>query len=306
MTLGPRTAQLARVTWPDGARCAVTLSFDVDAESGYLCRGQEYARRLSSLSQGRYGIRRGLPRLLDLLDKHGLHATFFVPGDTAERYPQEISAVRANGHEIGHHGYLHERPDTLSPEQERVVLERGLTALEQTLGVRPVGYRSPAWEITPTTLALLEEYGFLYDSSCMGEDVPYLEQDAGHRLLELPVQWLLDDWPHFAYDGDGGRAPAAPETVYQIWAAEFDGLYAEGGYFLLTMHPEVIGRPHRLALLERRSRTSTHSRVFGGPPPRRWHGTAHRWWGCRLHGEASRRRRAGGAATASGTSRTTR
>ncbi len=249
--MGRRTESLPRVAWPGGARCAVTLSFDVDAESGYLCMGEQYARRLSSLSQGRYGIRRGLPRILDLLDQHHIRATFYVPGYTAELYPAEIGEVKSSGHEIGHHGYLHERPDTISPEQERAVIAKGLEALDKAVGVRPVGYRSPAWEITPTTLDLLNEFGFLYDSSCMGEDVPYVERCEGRGMLELPVQWLLDDWPQFSYDGDSGGQPSNPDKVYQIWSAEFDGLYAEGGYFMLTMHPEVIGRPHRMALLGR-------------------------------------------------------
>ena len=249
--MGRRTESLPRMAWPHDARCAVTLSFDVDAESGYLCRGEHYARRLTSLSQGRYGIRRGLPRILDLLDDRGIRATFYVPGYTAELYPHEIGEIRRSGHEIGHHGYLHERPDTLSPEQERVVMERGLEALERTAGVRPAGYRSPAWEITPTTLELLGELGFLYDSSGMGDDLPYVERHGERSILELPVQWLLDDWPQFGYGIDGGGQIANPDKVFQIWSEEFDGLYEEGGYFMLTMHPEVIGRPHRMALLDR-------------------------------------------------------
>ena len=249
--MGRRTESLPRVEWPRAARCAVTLSFDVDAESGYLCMGEQYARRLTSLSQGRYGIRRGLPRILDLLDAHGICASFYVPGYTAEQYPEEIGEIRRSGHEIGHHGYLHERPDTITPEQERVVLEKGLEALDRAVGARPVGYRSPAWEITPTTLELLNEFGFLYDSSCMGDDTPYVERYRERSILELPVQWLLDDWPQFGYDIDSGGQIANPDKVFQIWSEEFDGLYAEGSYFMLTMHPEVSGRPHRMALLDR-------------------------------------------------------
>ena len=249
--MGRRSDSLSSIAWPAGARCAVTLSFDVDAESAYLIRGEEYGRRLTSLSQGRYGIRRGLPRILDLLDAHAIRATFFVPGYTAELYPQEIGEIRRSGHEIGHHGYLHERPDTLSPEQERTVIMKGLEALDHAVGVRPVGYRSPAWEITPTTLALFNEFGFLYDSSGMGDDLPYLERHGEHSILELPVQWLLDDWPQFGFDPDNGGQIANPDKVFQIWSQEFDGLYAEGSYFMLTMHPEVSGRPHRMALLDR-------------------------------------------------------
>lgn len=249
--MGQRTDARRRIPWAAGAHCAVTLSFDVDAESGYLAMGQAYTRRLTSLSQGRYGIRRGLPRILDLLDDHGIHATFYVPGYTAELHAEDLTSIVRSGHEIGHHGYLHERPDTLNAVEERTAMEKGLDALDRHLGLRPVGYRSPAWEITPTTLALLNEFGFLYDSSCMGDDAPYVEQDGDHRILELPVQWILDDWPYFGYDLDTGGHLANPDTVFQIWSAEFDGLYAEGGYFMLTMHPEVTGRPHRIALLDR-------------------------------------------------------
>lgn len=249
--MGRRMEALRRITWPDGARCAVSLSFDVDAESGYLCMGEQYARRLTSLSQGRYGIRRGLPRILDLLDEHGIQATFFVPGYTAKLYPDEIGEIGRSGHEIGHHGYLHERPDTISAEEERRVIQKGLEALDSAVGVRPVGYRSPAWEITPTTLDLLVEHGFLYDSSGMGDDVPYLESYGDRSILELPVQWLLDDWPQFGFDIESGGQIANPDKAFEIWSREFEGLYAEGGYFMLTMHPEVIGRPHRIALLRR-------------------------------------------------------
>jgi peptidoglycan-N-acetylglucosamine deacetylase len=203
--VGRRVDNLDRIAWPDGARCAVTLSFDVDAESSFLNRGTEYATRLTSLSQGRYGIQRGLPRILDLLDDYDITATFFVPGYVVEQHTAAIAEIQRSGHEIGHHGYLHERPDRLQPEQERPVIEHGLEAMRLMLGIRPVGYRSPAWEITPHTLEALNACGFLYDSSCMGSDTPYIESHGGHHILELPVQWLLDDWPLFGYDsGHGG------------------------------------------------------------------------------------------------------
>jgi peptidoglycan/xylan/chitin deacetylase (PgdA/CDA1 family) len=248
--MGRRTDSLTRPQWPNGARCAVTLSFDVDAESSYLIRGDTWAKRLTSLSQGRYGITCGLPRILDLLDEHDVKATFFVPGWTAEHHAAAIGEILRSGHEIGHHGYLHERPDTLSPMQERSVMQQGLEAIERAIGVRTVGYRSPAWEITPTTLELLNEFGFLYDSSGMGQDVPYVESHGTYSMLELPVQWLLDDWPLFGFNGETGQI-ANPSRVYEIWSEEFDGLYEERGYFMLTMHPEVSGRPHRIALLDR-------------------------------------------------------
>lgn len=249
--MGKRTASGPQIVWPGNAACAVTLTFDVDAESGNLGMGEVWARRLTSLSQGRYGIRRGLPRILDLLEERGIRASFFVPGYTAEQHPDAVRDIVRSGHEIGHHGYLHERPDTLEPEQERAVLEKGLEAVERITGVHAVGYRSPSWEITPTTIELLQEFGFLYDSSGMGDDRPYVECSGAYRVLEIPVQWILDDWPHFGYENGYMGQIADPAKAFAIWSAEFDGLYKEGGHFVLTMHPEVIGRPHRMALLER-------------------------------------------------------
>ena len=131
------------------------------------------------------------------------------------------------------------------------MIEKGLDAISHAIGVRTVGYRSPAWEITPYTLEALNACGFLYDSSCMGSDTPYIESSGGYSMLELPVQWILDDWPLFGFDSDNGGQIANPDKVFEIWTAEFEGLYQEGGYYLLTLHPEVSGRPHRIAHLER-------------------------------------------------------
>ena len=203
--------------WPGGARCAVSFTFDVDAESGFLGDGPEYARRLTTLSEGRFGVVRGVPRILQLFRSHGLHATFFVPGDTAERHPGVVPAILEDGHEIGHHGHLHLRSDRISLQQQREELEQGFAALEAAGAPRPRGYRSPAWELTPETFALLVEHGFAYDSSAMGDDRPYVEEHDGLRLLELPVHWSLDDWPRFGWSidrggnvGDPVRAAATP------------------------------------------------------------------------------------------------
>jgi peptidoglycan-N-acetylglucosamine deacetylase len=237
-------------TWPDGARVAVSLTFDVDAESAWLGSGDQYRRRLSSLSEGRFGIARGLPRILSLLKRNGLRATFYVPGWTAEHHQEAIADVAQAGHELGHHGHLHLRSDRVSPAHQEEEVEMGMTALK-ALGVNPVGYRSPAWELTPETFRLLVEHRFLYDSSCMGDDRPYVEEYEGLEILELPVHWSLDDTPHFSYTVDDGGTMASPSALDTAWWDEFENALHEGRHLVLTMHPEVIGRAQRMAALER-------------------------------------------------------
>jgi peptidoglycan/xylan/chitin deacetylase (PgdA/CDA1 family) len=240
-----------RTDWPGRATVAVSLTFDVDAESGWLGEDAAYTTRLSTLSEARYGVTRGLPRILAILERHDIKATFYVPGDTAERHTEALRAVVEAGHEIGHHGYLHLQSDQVGAAAQREEIERGLAALDACLGVTPVGYRSPSWELTPETFALLVEHGFAYDSSCMGDDRPYVEAYEDLRILELPVHWSLDDWPHLHWRPGRGDAFTAPEDFLATWLAEFDSALAEHRHITFTMHPEVIGRGHRAALLER-------------------------------------------------------
>jgi peptidoglycan/xylan/chitin deacetylase (PgdA/CDA1 family) len=236
-----------RTDWPDGAEVAVSLTFDVDAESGWLGAGPAYATRLSTLSEGRFGVTRGLPRILEILDRHEIKGTFYVPGDTAERHTKAIQAVQDQGHEIGHHGYLHKQSDAIDADEQRAEIEKGLDALRDRLDVTPKGYRSPSWELTPETLALLEEHNFTYDSSLMGDDRPYLHEG----LLELPVHWSLDDWPHLHWRPGRGDAFTAPEAFLDTWLAEFDSAHQDQRHVTYTMHPEVIGRGHRAVILDR-------------------------------------------------------
>jgi peptidoglycan/xylan/chitin deacetylase (PgdA/CDA1 family) len=235
-----------RTDWPGGAAVAVSLTFDVDAEAGWLGEGEAFATRLSTLSEGRYGVTRGLPRILDILERQQVSATFYVPGWTAEHHGDAIRSVLAAGHELGHHGYLHLRSDAVSADVQRDEIERGLEALGG-LGVTPRGYRSPSWELTPETFALLREHGFGWDSSLMGDDRPYVHDG----LLELPVHWSLDDWPHLHWRPGRGDAFTAPEAFLATWLAEIDSAHAERRHVTFTMHPEVIGRGYRAALLER-------------------------------------------------------
>ncbi|MGN6678473.1 MAG: polysaccharide deacetylase family protein [Streptosporangiaceae bacterium] len=238
-------------SWPGGHRVAVSLTFDVDAEAGFLGDGQQYARRLTTLSEGRFGVTRGLPRILEMLSRYEARATFFVPGYTAELHPEAVTAIVAAGHEVGHHGHMHLRNDLVGAEEQRQEIELGLVALTAAGAPRPVGYRSPAWEMTPETFGLLIEHGFGYDSSCMGDDRPYMESWDGGSILELPVHWSLDDWPRFGWSIDHGGNVADTAELLESWHAEFCAARNEGRLVTYTMHPEVIGRAYRLAQLER-------------------------------------------------------
>jgi peptidoglycan/xylan/chitin deacetylase (PgdA/CDA1 family) len=228
------------------------LTFDFDAESAWL--GAFKVDTPSALSRGAYGANEGVPRILRLLDKYGLPATFFVPGDTADRHPDEVRAIVAAGHEVGHHGYLHEPPHLLQPDQERAIMERGLEALARH-GVTPVGYRSPSWELSKATLPLLEDYGFRYDASQLARDSPYWVEIEGRRtdLVEVPSAWELTDSAHFlfAFNPRYLVGLSAPSKVEEVWTGDFDGAYEDGGTFVLTLHPQIIGRHHRMRMLER-------------------------------------------------------
>jgi peptidoglycan-N-acetylglucosamine deacetylase len=236
--------------WPGDADVAVALTFDVDGEAPWLGEGPEYSRRLTALSQGRFGPERGLGRVLDLLAKHQVPGTFYVPGHTADHHPEAVSAISAGGHELGHHGYLHLGSEGLDKAGQRTELERGLAALERH-GIRPVGYRSPGWELMPETLAMLSELGFSYDSSLMADDRPYWEVSGSAQLLELPGHWSLCDWPYFGFTPYQGGLLADPAAVERIWLEEFESARAERRLVTYTMHPEAIGRGYLIRMLDR-------------------------------------------------------
>lgn len=225
------------------------LGFDVDGETTALSEDPRLSRRLSTYSQCEYGPRVGVPRLLELLDHLGVPATFFVPGWVAERHPRMVQAIAAAGHELGVHGFFHERLPELSASREREVLLRATDVLTRLGGARPVGYRAPWFEINPRTPALLAREGFLYDSSLMGDDVPYV-LDGG--LVEIPAQWMLEDWEQFAFNADPhwGVIPESCDKVRDLWWQEFAAMRDFGCCFVLTMHPWLMGRPSRVRLLE--------------------------------------------------------
>jgi len=250
------------VNMPSNATCTVCLTFDFDAISVWLSLKETSP---TSISRGEFGARVGVWRILSLLDKHDVKATFFVPGHTADTYPGIVTKIHEKGHEIAHHGYCHESPADLRYEEEVAVLDKGIGSLKAITGKRPLGYRSPSWETSLNTLKLLLERGFIYDSSTMADDfTPYkcrIGDEASmtesfkfgreSRLLEIPVAWNLDDWALFEYQESGGLS--APSKVYEIWAGDFDYMYkhVENGVFTFTLHPQVIGRGHRMMVLEK-------------------------------------------------------
>ena len=235
-------------SWQGGARCAVALSFDSDHETNELREGGESIGRLS---QGQYGNRQGVPRILSILGD--VKATFFVPAVTALLYPDEQKRVVAAGHEIGIHGWIHERNSELPEKSERDLQMRSADTLEKVSGQRPVGIRTPSWDFSPHTLAITKEMGLLYDSSLMADvDCYELEMDGkATGVVELPVEWIRDDAVYFNMNRFAALRPyTPPASVFDIFKREFDAAYREGGLFQLTMHPHVIGYRSRVWILE--------------------------------------------------------
>ncbi|MBJ7385155.1 MAG: polysaccharide deacetylase [Mycolicibacterium sp.] len=246
---------MSEFAWPQGKVAAAAFTFDVDAESAVLWNNETVGARMSIMSHQAYGPLVGVPRILDMLDRHQIASTFFVPGHTAVRYPEAIRSIVAAGHEIAHHGYLHEQPTSLTLEEEIDVLDKGLVALADVAGVRPTGYRAPMWDLSWRTPALLAERGFLYDSSLMDADHPYelsITPGASESLVELPIQWALDDWEQYCFlpDVSGSGLIESPRKARELWQLEFDGLRRVGGCWVLTNHPFLSGRPSRAAELD--------------------------------------------------------
>ena len=237
--------------WKNGARCAVALSFDADHETNELRDG---GKSIGRMSQGQYGNRQGVPRILNALAKHDAKATFFVPAVAALLYPDEQRRVVSEGHEIGIHGWIHELNSQLPYEIERDLMFRSADTLEKITGTRPVGLRTPSWDFSPSTLRIERELGLLYDSSLMADDDPYelVEQGEPTGIVELPVEWIRDDAVYFNMHRFNGLRPHTPPTaVFDIFLREFERAYEEGGLFLLTMHPHVTGYRSRIWILEK-------------------------------------------------------
>ena len=236
-------------SWPNSARVAVALSFDVDNATSTLSQGETGA---NELSRGEYGAIDGLPRILRLLSKYDIPASFFIPAVSDALHPRMVRDILAGGrHEIGVHGWIHERLPLLNDEaEERRLLREAIERLTKSMGKRPVGYRAPSWAFSQYTMQQLQEAGFLYDSSLMASDDAYEIGVAGKPsgTVELPIEWIVDDYPYFG--GANGSLPSL-DLVEKIYESEFDAAYDEGGLFVLTMHPHVIGHRSRAATLEK-------------------------------------------------------
>ncbi|MER6914270.1 polysaccharide deacetylase [Streptomyces sp. NPDC000594] len=227
----------------------MALTVDFDAEELWLAEDPANAARPGVLSQARYGAEIAVPQLLDMLDRIGVPATFFVCGRDAERYPSVLESVASRGHEIGHHGHSHRSPHLMAREEETEELVRGLAVLREFTD-RVAGYRSPSWDLSPHTLDLLVEHGFSYSSNLMDAVLPYVH--AGHDLVEIPVHWTLDDAPHFWFDATSwDRTIRSAREVAEVWGEEATAIHDGGGLVTLTVHPQIIGRPGRLRMLER-------------------------------------------------------
>lgn len=248
--------KLTPKNWPNGAKVAVCLSWDMDGESYELLFGK---KEPIALSHEEYGTRAALPRILALYDRYKIPGTFYIPAVVGLLYPELISELRKRPqHEVGIHGWIHEilgdANDGVVGVNDRVeegrLLHKAIEFWTKALGKKPVGYRAPGWAFSPYTLDLLREAGFEYDSSAMAMDEPYeiVAQGQPTGLVELPVDWILDDAPYFWWPG--GALPSA-ELVFKVYQDEFDQAYQEGTLFMLTMHPMISGHRSRLIYLDR-------------------------------------------------------
>ncbi|HUN73274.1 MAG TPA: polysaccharide deacetylase [Steroidobacteraceae bacterium] len=233
------------VPWPNGARCAVCFTLDMDAESIlYLAHPQRAHTLVSPASMLRYGPNVALPRILDTYRHYRIRQTFFVPGWCAERYPYAIEAMLRDGHEVSAHGYLHEHPNELSHAEEREALARSIAALQALSGERPAGWRAPLYNFSHRSAELLLEAGITYDASLMGDDVPYLIGTARGTLLELPSHWGMDDWPAFMHSVElGFQMPLqSAARAWESWWEEFESMWTHGGLWVAVWHPFLSGR----------------------------------------------------------------
>ncbi|MGW8042974.1 polysaccharide deacetylase family protein [Staphylococcus shinii] len=252
-----------KVNLPEGKTVAVNIGCDFDAQS--IWDGSFNMTSPAYQARGEFGAEVAAPRLLKLFDKYGIKTTWCIPGHTADTFPTICKQIVQNGHEVAHHGYVHENPTTKSYEEEDKVIAMGLESLKK-IGVTPRGYRSPYWDFSPNTLSILEKHGFEYDSSLMANDLhPYyprpveVNSDKANvlkkesNILELPVSWYLDDFPAAEYINGKQEGMNSVEDIYKRWTSIFD--YAcenkEGACFILTIHPQTSGRAHMIQMLEK-------------------------------------------------------
>ena len=241
------------ITWPNGARCACAITFDMDADSLiHIARPEDSHDRLYPISMGRYGPTVAIPRILDTYRRLGIKQSFFIPGWCMETYPEAVEAILDGGHEIGHHGWIHEDPIATKGAAQEEAFEKALATHLRMTGKSPRGYRAPVYNVTQQVIDLLVKHQFAYDSSLMADDIPYVMQTEAGSLFEMPVHWGTDDWPPFAhYDEIGYMMPVrGPSAGLEGFWEEFEAQYEAGGFFMLIVHPFLTGRLARWRLVE--------------------------------------------------------
>lgn len=241
------------ITWPHGKRCAVAITFDMDSDSFLHLENPTRAHTmLATTSYLRYD-RIAVPRIIKMFERHGIRQTFFVPGWCAERYPDTVKQIIDAGHEVAHHGYLHEHPNALSPVEEEYVFRKGIEALERVTGTKPKGFRAPMYNFSPNTARYLSREEFTYDSSLQGDDIPYLlEGSEGEELVELPTDWALDDWPHFMHNPDLNYSMPikAPNEAMNVYMSHFEAAREFGALWIAVWHPFLSGRLARISRID--------------------------------------------------------
>jgi len=245
---------MSRIVWKNGAKCAVMITVNLDAEFFWLSLSPDVANRPKTKSMGQYGMTRGLPRVLDMLDEFHIKATFFVPGCTAITYPEQLHEIVRRGHEVANHGYEHENFATLTNAEQRIAMEKGIKAIENVCQVPVKGFRAPEGELTLDTLRIAKEFGIEYSSNLSNDDCPYKLDLGGDSILEIPIHWALFDFPYFAFN----YRPAFPKgqgrvanytQVLNNWAEEYRGYSENGLCYVLQLDPQTIGTPGRIGLL---------------------------------------------------------
>ena len=240
------------IPWPNGARCACVISFDMDADSLiHIARPEDSHDRLYPISMGRYGPTVAVPRILETYRRLGISQSFFIPGWCIENYPATVDDILKAGHEIGHHGYLHEDP--VGSLDQKEWFEKAIEAHKKYCGGVPSGYRAPVYNINQQVVDLLIKYKFRYDSSMMADDIPYRIVTNAGALWEMPVNWGTDDWPPFAHFSEiGYMMPVkSPSSGLSGFWEEFDAAYEAGGFFMLIVHPFLTGRLARWTKVEK-------------------------------------------------------
>ncbi len=243
-----------RIAWPNGAKCAVAITFDVDTDSIlHLAHPDAADTKISTASWLKYD-EVAVPRILDMYKKYDMKQTFFIPAWCIERYPKMVELILKDGHEIAHHGYLHEHPNELSAEEEAYWFKRSIEVIEKYTGQRPRGWRAPMYNYSRHSTSLLAQEGFLYESSLMADDMPYILKDRSSKeVIELPTHWGMDDWPQYTHNHDFGYAMpiASPDRAMEVYMAEFEAAWEHGGLWVSVWHPFVSGRLARCARVDK-------------------------------------------------------